>query len=130
MLGKVGDIEAKANLQSPFYIREIEFKCLKSYCPSVKKNKEDANWKHRNETFSKDKVKDKSHNASSANQLWVQASKRHQRSWQKGATAIEVYVTKIAKKNNDKAKDLSHVKCYTCKQKSHYASKYLKKPKN
>ena len=38
----------------------------------------------------------------------------------------------VAKKNKDqnKAKDLSFIKCYTCKQKGYYANKYPKKSKN
>ncbi len=39
-------------------------------------------------------------------------------------------VSKVAKKDKDKAKDLSHVKYYTCKQKGYYANKYLEKLKN
>ena len=75
---KVGDTEVKANLQPPFYIREIDSKCPKGYCPSVKKDKEDANWEHRDEASSKDKEKVKSHNLSSANQPQAQASKKCQ----------------------------------------------------
>ncbi len=37
---------------------------------------------------------------------------------------------KVNKKDKDKFKNLSYIKCYTCKQKSHYANKYLEKPKN
>ena len=57
---KVGDVKAKANLQPPFYIREIDSKYPKNYRPSVKKDKEDANWEHRDEA-SKDKNKARSH---------------------------------------------------------------------
>ncbi len=37
---------------------------------------------------------------------------------------------KVTKKDKDKAKNLSYIKCYTCKQKGHYTNKYPKKPKN
>ncbi len=39
---KVGDVEAKANLQSPFSVRDIDAKYPKSHCLSVKKDKEDT----------------------------------------------------------------------------------------
>ena len=57
-------------------------------------------------------------------------SKKHQRSWQRGFLAIGVNAIKIAKNDKDNAKNLSHVKCYTSKQKDNYVSKYPKKPKN
>ena len=69
MVEKTRDIEAKANLQLPFYIRKIDSKCLKGYCPSVKKDKKDANWEYRNEASSKNKEKAKFYNPSFANQL-------------------------------------------------------------
>ncbi len=34
------------------------------------------------------------------------------------------------KKDKDKVKNLSHIKCYTCKQKDYYTNKYLTKSKN
>ena len=78
MIEKAGDVEAKANLQPPFSVKEIDSKCLKGYCPSVKKDKKDANWKHYNETSSKDKEKAKFHNLFFANQPQAQASKKRQ----------------------------------------------------
>ncbi len=39
---KVDDAEAKANLQPPFYVRDIDARCPKSHRPSAKKNKEDT----------------------------------------------------------------------------------------
>ncbi len=35
---KAGDVEAKANLQPPFNIREIDSRCPKSYCLLAKKD--------------------------------------------------------------------------------------------
>ncbi len=64
---KAEDVEAKANLQPPFYIREIDANYSKSHHPSVKKDKKNTYWEHRNKA-SKDKNKAKSHNSSSANQ--------------------------------------------------------------
>ena len=64
---KVGNAKVKANLQLPFYIREIDFKYLKGYCLSAKKDKKDANWEHCNKAFSKDKKKVKSYNPFFAN---------------------------------------------------------------
>ena len=52
---KARDAEAKANLQAPFYIKEIDSKCPKGYCLSVKKDKEDANWEYCNEASNKNK---------------------------------------------------------------------------
>lgn len=37
---KTRDVEVKANLQPPFYVKEIDSKCLKDHCSSVKKDKE------------------------------------------------------------------------------------------
>ncbi len=53
---------------------------------------------------------------------------RHQQNRQGGHPAIEVNVTKITKKNKDKAKILSHIKCYTYIQKDYYTNKCPKKP--
>ncbi len=65
---KAGDVEAKANLQPPFYVRDIDASCPKSHCLSAKKDKEDTYWEPQNEA-SKDKDKAKSHSSSnSANQ--------------------------------------------------------------
>ena len=72
----------------------------------------------------------KSYNPFSANQPQAQASKKRQKSWRAGLLAIGVNITEVAKKDKDKAKDLSIVECYTCKQKGYYASRYLKKLKN
>ena len=113
--------------QSPLYNREIDSKYPKSYCPSVKKDKEDANQEYRNEASSKDREKAKFYNPPSANQPQAQVSKKCERSCCGGFLALDA--TKVAKKDKDKAKDLSHIECYTYKQKSYYASRYLKKLK-
>lgn len=46
--------------------------------------------------------------------------------------AISVNTTEVVKKNKnkDKAKNFSHIKCYTYKQKSYYTNKYFEKLKN
>ena len=79
------------------------------------KNK--TTWEHQN--GNKDKAK--SYNFSSANtsQPQTQTSKKDKRhgSRQGGHLAIEVNITEVSKKNRNKnkAKNLSHIKCYTCK---------------
>ncbi len=39
---KAGNVKAKANLQPPFYVRDIDARCPKGHCLSAKKNKEDT----------------------------------------------------------------------------------------
>ncbi len=127
---KGGDIEAKANLQPPFYIREIDSKCPKGYHPSVKKNKENTYRESCNET-SKNKDKTKSQTFFFANQPQIQAPKKDKRSRRGGHPATRVNSTELVKKDKDKApKDLSHIECYTCHQKGHYANKCPEKSKN
>ncbi len=130
---KVGDVEAKANLQPPFYVREIDSKCPKGHCLLAKNDKKDTYWEPCNEA-SKDKNKAKSQTSSSANQLQTQAPKKDKRGCQGshgGHPATGVNASKVAKKDKDKTpKDLSHVKCYTCHQKGHYVNKYPKKAKS
>ena len=131
MVKKAVDVKAKAGLQPHSMIREIDSRCPKRHKPSVKKDKNNAYWEHHNEASNKDKKKAKSHPSSSANQLQTQASKKDKRhgNWQ-GHLATGVNATEVAKKNKDKAKDLSHIECYTYKQKGYYANKCPKKPKN
>ncbi len=127
MVEKAGDIEAKVNLQPSFYIREIDSRCPKGHCPSAKKDKEDIYWEPRNETF-KYKDKAKSQTSSSPNQPQAQAPKKDKHGCRGGHPSTRVNATKIAKKDNHKTpKDLSHIKCYTCHQKSHYANKCSEK---
>ncbi len=129
---KAGDVETKANLQPPFYVRDINVRCPKSHCPSAKKDKEDTYREPQNEA-SKAKDKAKSYSCStSANQPQTQApkkDKRGRRGGHRNHLATGVNATEVAKK--DKAsKDLSHIKYYTCHQKGHYATKCPDKPKN
>ncbi len=113
---KAGDVEAKANLQPPFYVRNIDARYPKGHRPSTKKDKEDIYRESQNKA-SKDKNKAKSHNSStSANQPQTQASKKDKRGHRGGYgghPATGVNATKVAKK--DKApKDLSHIEWYIC----------------
>ncbi len=62
---KAGDAEAKANLQPPFYVRDIDARCPKGHRLSAKKDREDTYREPRNEA-SKDKAK--SQTSSFANQ--------------------------------------------------------------
>ncbi len=129
IIEKAVNVEAKDSRQSPFGTREIDSRCPRGYRPLVKKNKGDANREHQDKALNKDKDKAKTHNSSFANsQFQTQTSKKCHRSRQEGHSANKVNVTKVAKKN--KAKDLSYIKCYTCKQKRHYANKCPEKQKN
>ncbi len=132
VMEKVGDVEAKANLQPPFYVRDIDARCPKGHRPSSKKDKEDTYREPQNEA-SKDKDKAKSYRSfTSANQPQTQVSKKDKcgcRGGHGGHPATGVNATKVAKK--DKAlKHLSHIKCYTYHQKGHYITKCPDKPKN
>ncbi len=60
---KTIDVKAKASLQPPFRTNEIDSIYPRGYKPLVKKNKDDANWKHQDG----DKNKAKSHNLFFAN---------------------------------------------------------------
>ncbi len=65
---KADDAEAKASLQPPFYVRDINARCLKGHRLFAKNDKEDTYWEPQNEA-SKDKYKAKSHSSFiSANQ--------------------------------------------------------------
>ncbi len=127
------DVEAKANLQPPFYVRNIDARCPKGHRLSAKKDKEDTYREPQSEA-SKDKDKAKSHSYStSANQLQTQAPKNDKRGRRGGHgedhVATGVNATKVAK-NDQAPKDLNHIECYTCPQKGHYATKCPDKPKN
>ncbi len=61
---KAGDVEAKANLQPPFYVRDINARCPKGHCPSSK-TKEDT-YREPQSKDSKHKDKAKSHNSSTS----------------------------------------------------------------
>ena len=128
---KAVNVEAKAGLKPHSIVQEIDSRCSKGHRPSVKKNKDDTYQEHRNKASNKDKKKAKSYPLSFANQPQTQASKKdkHHGSWQ-DHPAIGINATEVAKKDKNKAKDLSHIECYTCKQKGHYANKCPKKPKN
>ncbi len=65
VMEKAGDVEAKANLQPPFYVREIDSRCPKGHRPSAKKDKEDTYQEPQNEA-SKNKDKAKSHSSSTS----------------------------------------------------------------
>ncbi len=127
MVEKAVDIKTKVSLQLPSEIKKIDSRYPKGYRPSAKKNKDEATWK------CQDRIKTKSHNPSPANsQPQTQASKkdkRHQKNRWGGYPAIGVNIIKVAKKDKDKTKDLSYIKCYTYKQKGYYANKCSKKPK-
>ena len=132
MIEKAVNIEAKASLQPPSETKKIDSKYPKRYKPLVKKDKDDVYWDQHDKASNRNKKKTKSHNlSSSTNQTQTQAfnSKNYQREKQRGpATAVNAI--KIAKKDKNKTKDLSHIKCYTYKQKDYYSNKCPDKPKN
>ncbi len=73
---KAGNVKAKTNLQTPFYVKEIDSRCPKSHCPLAKKDKEDTYQEPQNE-ISKDKDKTKSDNSSTpAHQPQTQAPRK------------------------------------------------------
>ena len=127
MVEKARDIEAKTNVQPPSFVQEIDFRSPKSHRPLSKKDKEDTQREHRNET---PKEKAKSQTPFTTNQPQTQDSKKRHGGRQENRPATKVNVIKVLKKEKDKAKDLSYVKCYTCEQKSYYANKYPDKSKN
>ena len=123
---KAGDVEIKANLQLCFGIWEIDFRCPRDHRLSVKKNKENANqelW----DRDHKNKDKTKSHNFFSIKNQPQASKKNKRRSPQRDLLVIRVNGTKIDK---NKAKDLSHIMCYICKEKGHYTNKCSKMSKN
>ena len=65
MIKKIGDKEAKPNLQPPFGTWEIDYQYLKDYKPLIKKDKNNTNQKYRDKDKNKDKAK--SHNLFFAN---------------------------------------------------------------
>ncbi len=65
VMEKADDVKAEANLQPPFYVKDIDARCPKDQHPSAKKDQEDIYQEPRNET-SKDKTK--SQTSSFANQ--------------------------------------------------------------
>ncbi len=130
VIEKAVNIEAKINLQPPSKIKQITSWCPKSYRPLVKKDKNDANREHRNRNKDKAKFSNPLPANSQLQTPSLHKDKCHRN--YRGHLATEVIATKMAKKNKDKnkIKNLSHIKCYICKQKSHYAIKCLKKSKN
>ncbi len=62
---KTGNVEAKANLQSLFYVKVIDARCPRGHCLSAKKDKENTYRESQNDV-SKDKGKAKSHSSSAS----------------------------------------------------------------
>lgn len=127
VIEKAIDIEGRTSLEPLFGTKKINFRCPKSYRSSVKKNKDKANQKH----WDEDKDKAKPHNPSltNRNQLQMQTSKKYYGSRQESHLVTEVNITEIVKNYKDKAKNLSHIECDTCKQKGYYTHKCPKKKK-
>ncbi len=115
VIEKTVDVEVKTNLQPPSETREINSKCPKGYRLSVKKDKDNAYQKHCDEASNKNKDKAKSHNSSSTNQPQTQVAKKDKLGRWGDYLATKINAIKVAKKDKDKTKDLSHVMCYTYK---------------
>ncbi len=81
----------------------------------LRKTRKNTYWEPHNEASNKDKKKAKFYNFSFTNQPQTQALKKDKRGCWRGYPTIAINATKVAKKDKDKAKDLSHVECYTCK---------------
>lgn len=124
---KTVEEEVNVTLQSYSRRREIDSKDQWGNCLSLKKNK-----KH--ETAQNDRARSHS-SLTNTNQTKTQtpACKKNKcqgKYW--GHLATKVSTTKVSKKNKDKdknKKDMSHIKCHACKEKSHYANKCRKKLK-
>ena len=105
----------------------MDARSLKGHCSLSKKNKKDTQWEHRDKT-PKDKAK--SQTPATTNQPQTTASKKCHGGQQGNRPATGVNATEVVKKEKDKAKNLSYVKYYTCKQKGLYTTKCPDKPKN
>lgn len=119
MVEKTVNVEVNASLQLFSRTREIDSKYPKDHKLLAKKDKNDANQKYWDRD--KDISKAKSHKPSFIyNQPQIQAPKnnKYQKSCRGGNLATGINATKVAKKNKNKAKDLSYIKYYTYKQKS------------
>ena len=81
----------------------------------AKKNINNTSWKHYDKTSNKDKDKAKFHNSSFANQPQIRASKKDKCGCRESHPVTRVNVTRVTKKDKDKAKNLNHVKYYTYK---------------
>lgn len=118
--------EAKAVLQLVSEIRKIDSWCSWGDRLLMKKDKE-------HETSRNDKTKSHSPPAN-INQTQIQASNKDKRQEsQRVHLVTKVNITEIFKKDKDKnkdKKDLSHIEYHACRQKSYYANKCPKKPKN
>ena len=131
MVKKAVDVEIKANLQPPSGTKEIDFKYLKNYKSSAKKKKIKPVKSIGLKTIIRQSL--------TTLCLLIQVSlrpqplkKKRHKSRQESHLVTGVNATEVAKKNKDKdkTKNLSYIKCYTCKQKSYYANKYPKNSKN
>ncbi len=127
MIEKAGNAEVNANLQPPFYVRDINARCLKGHRSLTKKDKEDIYQELCDMASNKDKAK--SNSSASANQPQTQGLKKDKHGCRGGHPATRVNTTEVVKK--DKApKELSHIEYYTCHQKGQYAIKCPDKPIN
>ena len=85
---------------------------------------------HYNEAFNQDKNEIKCHNSFSINQLGTQILEKDKHGYYGNYLANGINATKVTKKDKDKSKDLSYIKCYIYKEKGYYTNKCLEKSKN
>lgn len=116
---KTIDVEVKISLQPPSEIKNIEARCPNSYQLTKKdqfsRNHQDDKAKCSYNTFLANTSQPQIQNQAQT----FREDKQYQKSQKKGHLATRVNTTKVAKKGQDKTKDLSYIKCYICKQKDH-----------
>lgn len=109
VIEKAVNIKVKTSLQPPSEIKKIDFKCLKGYKPA--KNK-------KTKPIRITKIEIKISPISTNNTSSFQVSKKdkyHQKNCWEVHPVMMVNTIEITKKNENKAKNLSHIKCYIYK---------------
>ena len=119
---KAVNVEAKTLLQPPLGIREIDAKCLQGYKPTKKEDKDSGENKS-NDIPSADVPSGKQ--TSSTNQKKdqnYQEGPRHCSRWgqRQGQDSPATGVNITPEKEE---KDISHVECFYCRRKGHFANK-------
>ena len=139
VVDKTVDTKAKASLQALSGIREMDSRCLRGQRPTKKEDKDSRDYEKNKSSQNPPTNASSSGTQSSLAQPKKEQNSRSRRGGSRrqgqgqNTPATGVNATAVRKdKDKDKdKKDLSHVECYTCKQKGHYANKCPEKePKN
>ena len=139
VVDKTVDAEVKASLQAPSGTREMDSRCPRGQRPTKKEDKNSRDYEKNKSSQNLPTNASSSGTQSSPAQPKKEQNSRSHRGESRrqgqgqNTPATGVNATAIRKdKDKDKdKKDLSHVECYTCKQKGHYANKCPEKePKN